>query len=291
MKILITGAKGMLGSKIASTLSPVHDVISTDLQPNQPDTHLDITSPDQARACLKRHKPDLIIHCAAFTAVDQCESQPEVANAINAAGTHNLVLAAEEVNSAFFYISTDYVFDGTKSSPYLESDPTNPLSIYGSSKLKGEESVRAHSTRWTIARTQWLYGEGGNNFVETMIRLSAERDQIRVVNDQWGAPTYTGDLALQIKVLIEEHKHGLYHISNQGSTSWFTFAKTLLDYPGLPSVQVLPCTTEEFPRPAPRPQFSTLLNDKLGREGLDKMRDWRVALNDYLTARLHQANQ
>ncbi|MBA9086790.1 dTDP-4-dehydrorhamnose reductase [Fontibacillus solani] len=281
MRVLVTGAKGQLGQDLMNILKQAnHNVIGCDR-----DT-LDIT--DQV-ACLEQVlnlKPDAIIHCAAYTAVDRAEGDIDSAYAVNAVGTRNMVVAAERTGAKFCYISTDYVFDGTSSLPYQEYDNTNPQSIYGKSKRAGEELVKSLSSKYFIVRTSWVYGLYGNNFVKTMLRLGFEKPEISVVNDQKGSPTYTVDLAGFLLELITTEKYGIYHASNSGECTWYEFAQAIFEEATAIgksfSIQVNPCTTEDFPRPAPRPRNSVMEHLSIRTNGFKDIRSWREGLRDFL---------
>lgn len=281
MKILVTGANGQLGRDLVKVLEQANYTV----MPCDRDT-LDIT--DQ-KACLDQvlnFKPEAIIHCAAYTAVDQAESDIDSAYAVNAVGTRNMVVAAERTGAKFCYISTDYVFDGTSETSYHEYDNTNPQSIYGKSKRAGEELVRSLSTKYFIVRTSWVYGLYGNNFVKTMLRLGSEKPEISVVNDQKGSPTYTIDLAHFLMELVKTEKYGVYHASNSKNCTWYEFAQAIFaeakalgrSY----EVKVNPCTTEDFPRPAPRPRNSVMEHLSIRTNGFQDLRPWRKGLQDFL---------
>lgn len=225
-----------------------------------------------------------VINCAAYTDVDGAESDPEAANAVNAAGARNVAEAAARV----IYVSTDYVFDGSKAGPYVESDPVNPLSAYGRSKLEGERATLTASPHSLVVRTSWLFGPRGGNFVATMLRLGEERDEIDVVDDQRGCPTFTGHLAEALVTLARGEgrlaggasAHGFLHVAGAGSCSWFEFARAIFDRAGM-HVDVRPCTTAEFPRPAPRPANSVLVSER----GAPKLPAWQQGLDAYLAVR------
>lgn len=277
MNIVITGAKGMLGSKLLDIFNQ-YDVTGLDKD------KLDITSKQAVSEALSYHRPDAVINCAAFTKVDDCEAKPDLAFAVNAEGPGNLALACRDNGIKLVHIGTDYVFDGTSTAPYKEDDETNPLSIYGKSKLAGEENIRALLDNYLIVRTQWLYGEDGPNFVETILRIADERDELRIVNDQRGAPTYTKDLSLAIKTLIENNCNGTYHAANSGSCTWYEFALEILRIKGLDK-KVLPITTEEIARPARRPAYSVFSCDKLKTDTGFAFRHWKDALAEYMKMR------
>ncbi|MCR5260715.1 MAG: dTDP-4-dehydrorhamnose reductase [Candidatus Gastranaerophilales bacterium] len=271
-KILVTGAKGMLGHDLCPTLEDAgFEVFETDLH------NLDITNPEQVEKVLTAEKPDAVVHCAAYTNVNKAEEDTETAMKINEGGTENLAKTCAKLDIPIVYISTDYVFDGTKKEAYLPYDKPNPLNAYGLTKLKGEEAVQRHCTKFYITRTSWLYGLHGKNFVETMISL-ADKPELKVVDDQIGCPTWTQELADGITTLLtEEAPFGIYHICGSGKTSWYGFAKEIFELAGL-KVNLLPCKSDEFPSPAKRPQYSVMYNDNI-------CRTWKAALKDYMKLR------
>ncbi|WP_141336619.1 dTDP-4-dehydrorhamnose reductase [Paenibacillus sp. tmac-D7] len=276
MKVLVTGAKGQLGQDVVSLFQQQqHDVWG--MTRNE----LDITDQEQCISKISEIQPDVIVHCAAYTAVDQAETDEDQAYAVNAVGTRNLAVAAEQFGSKLCYISTDYVFDGQASKPYTEYDNTNPTGVYGKSKRAGEWLVQNLSSKFFIVRTSWVFGLHGNNFVKTMLKLAQERSQLKVVHDQIGSPTYTADLAEFILQLVSTEKYGIYHASNAGVCSWFEFAKAIFEERGI-NITVDPCTTEEFPRPAPRPKYSVMDHLSIRTNGFEDMRHWRDALRDFL---------
>ncbi|XEC97523.1 dTDP-4-dehydrorhamnose reductase [Paenibacillus tarimensis] len=276
MRLLVTGGNGQLGRELAL----LHNEKSLDITGLGRDS-LDITNLEQCRETVQRYRPDAVIHCAAYTAVDQAESEPDEAFRVNAAGTRNIALAAREAGAKLCYISTDYVFDGSGRSPYNEYDNTNPLTVYGKSKLAGEQLVQTLHDRYFIVRTSWVYGRHGNNFVKTMLKLGRERDHLKVVHDQFGSPTYTYDLARFLVDLVQTDYYGLYHASNTGACSWFEFAQAIFDESGI-AVGLEPCTTAEFPRPAPRPAYSVMDHTGIRSNGLNPLRPWREALRHFL---------
>jgi dTDP-4-dehydrorhamnose reductase len=233
---------------------------------------LDVTDRDAVRAAITGD--DVVINCAAWTDVDGAEEHEQEALRINCAGARNLAEAAGRV----IYVSTDYVFDGTKREPYLESDPVNPQTAYGRTKLAGERATAEANPRHHIVRTSWLFGPGGPNFVETILRLTRERDSLRVVDDQVGKPTYTGHLAPELLELATSEKYGIHHRAGAGECSWFEFALEIVERAGL-DCSVEPCTTAEFPRPAPRPAYSVL-------GGEQRLPSWREGLEAYLGVRV-----
>ena len=271
MKILVTGAKGMLGQDLCPILEDEgYEVIETDV-----DT-LDITNPDNVRKVLTENKPDYVIHLAAYTNVDKAEEDEKTAYKINAEGTKNLAKTCKELDITIIYISTDYVFDGTKKGKYLPLDTPNPQNIYGKTKLAGEIEV-AKNEKYYITRTSWLYGIHGKNFVETMISLK-DKEEVKVVDDQIGCPTWTVELANGIvKIIKNQMPYGIYHVCGSGETSWYGFAKKIYELGGW-SVNLKPCTTQEFPRPAKRPENSIMENNNL-------CRNWQTALKEYMELR------
>lgn len=276
MKILVDGCNGMLGSDLMQVLKDSHQVIGTDRG------EFDITDLQATMAFISNVKPDVVIHCAAYTNVDGCETEEELAYSVNALGPRNVAVACNEINAAMVYISTDYVFDGTKGASYMEDDHFNPLNIYGKSKLAGENYVRTLLNRHYIVRTQWLYGKNGKNFVKTMLSLAKEKDSISVVNDQFGSPTHTLDLAGALKELIDTPAYGTYHITNSGVVSWFEFTKDILEIAGVENVKVVPITTEMFSRPATRPKYSPLENFNWTLNGHKALRNYKEALKEYM---------
>ncbi|MHB9095769.1 MAG: dTDP-4-dehydrorhamnose reductase [Eubacteriales bacterium] len=276
MHILIAGANGMLGHALTAALSQQHSITGLDL----PD--LDITNSSMVKSTMSSLQPDLLINAAAYTDVDGCESNVDLAFAVNAAGTRNLAVVCSELNIPLVHISTDYIFNGTGTSPYKEGDTPNPQSVYGKSKLLGEQNVRELTNKHYIIRTSWLYGDNGKNFVATMLRLGQERDEIGVVNDQVGSPTYTVDLAGAISELIMEPAYGTYHITNSGICSWYDFTLEIFKQAGIEGVNVKPITTDELNRPAPRPRNSVLDNYIWRQKGKLPLRHYKEALRDYL---------
>ena len=273
--ILVTGANGMLGHDLMAVLEG--DVRGLDLP------EIDITSLESVRRTLLTLKPAVIVNAAAYTDVDGCESNIDTAMEVNGEGVGLLALTAREIGAKLVQVSTDYVFDGGKGTPYLEDDLQKPLSVYGESKLAGEMNA-AMAPDHLVVRTQWLYGLHGKNFVETMIRLGGEKSELTVVDDQIGSPTFTKDLALAIKALIEKECSGTYHAANSGFCSWNGFAKAIFEEQGQ-AVTVNPMTTEQLNRPARRPLYSTLDCSKMTADTGLVMRPWREALKEYLALR------
>ncbi len=274
MRIALTGAGGMLGSDIQRVFRDT-DIVGFMHK------DLDITSIDTVNERIRAVRPDFLIHAAAFTDVDRCESEIEKAYLVNGIGTRNIAMVCEDIKCPVVYISTDYVFDGSRGAPYNEWDATNPINRYGLSKLMGEEFVKALTNRFYIVRTSWLYGSSGRNFVDTILRLLSERDSISVVNDQKGCPTYTVDLALKLRELIGKG-YGIYHIVNTGSCTWYDFAVAIASYKGV-TKKIIPVTSEAINRPAKRPASSVLENTFLKLEGIGELRNWKEAVAEYLS--------
>ncbi|MDO8886354.1 MAG: dTDP-4-dehydrorhamnose reductase [Candidatus Oleimmundimicrobium sp.] len=294
----MTGAKGMFGSDLVKVLS-LPACLSVDTAGRQGSEHdvtglshqeLDVTNKRDVDICINDNKPDVVIHAAAYTDVDGCESNRELAFLVNAEGTKNVASACRAMDSAMVYISTDYVFDGAKDIPHTEEDKPNPINIYGESKLAGENYVKSILDKYYIVRTSWLFGKNGKNFVETILRLAQEKNELKVVNDQVGSPTYTLDLARAIKALLTKPSFGYYHISNQGSCSWYDFAREILGLSGLNDIKVIPVSTEEIKRLANRPKYSVLNCQKFMDESGYNLRNWQDGLKDYLAEKSCKAN-
>lgn len=273
MVVLVTGAKGMLGQDLCPILEDSgFDVIETDMY------NLDITDELAVNRFIAETKPDFIIHCAAYTDVDKAEEDFKTAELVNVKGTEYLSKAAARNNATLVFISTDYVFDGTKGSPYLPNDKPNPINNYGLTKLKGEEAVIKYCEKYFIIRTSWLYGHHGKNFVETMISLKDK--ELKVVDDQIGCPTWTVELSNGIVKLINQGIYGTYHVCGSGKTTWYRFAKKIFELMKL-EVNLLPIKTLEFPSSVKRPAYSVMDNNNI-------LRKWEVALNDYLALRIDE---
>lgn len=275
-KVLITGANGQLGKELVELFTEKgFEVYGLGRD------KMDITNEAQVQEVISTVKPNIVLHSAAHTQVDLAESEPDQAFRINAYGTRNVAVAAEAVGAKLVYVSTDYVFDGTTDEPYNEFSPTSPLGVYGKSKLAGEQFVRDLHSNFFIVRTSWVYGTHGANFVKTMLKLGQERKELSVVADQIGCPTYTLDLAHAILELVDTQKYGVYHISNSGSCSWYEFAKEIFKVSDM-EVQVNPCTTADFPRPAARPANSVFEHMSIKLNKLTPIRHWREALSSFL---------
>ena len=277
MKILITGANGMLAKSVKERLKKGNELICTDV------SELDITNKDQVLEFVQDLKPEYIINCAAYTAVDKAEEVYDLADKINGDGPANLALASKLVDATLVHISTDYVFNGDLdvSKSYVEDDAVGPVTVYGKTKLHGEQGVKDNTDKYYIFRTAWLYGDG-NNFVRTMLNLAKNHDEVSVVSDQHGSPTYAEDLADIIGQAIEKKiPYGLYHATNQGFTTWYEFTKKIYELSDI-TIKVKPVTSEEFVRPAKRPKNSQLDKTKLLSQGIT-IPSWEDGLQRYLT--------
>ena len=277
MKILITGANGLLGHELSSLLKDHTLILLSHSQ-------LDISDSESVNKQIDSSSPDIIINSAAYTQVDACETNYDLAFQSNAIGPKNLAIKCKQLGIPLIHISTDYVFEGNekKNSPLVENDKLGPKTVYGKTKLEGEKMVQENCEKYFILRTAWLYGEG-KNFVKTMLSLSKKNKELKVVNDQIGSPTYAKDLAKAIKEIIEKKsdKYGIYHVTNKGEVSWYEFAKKIFEIKNI-EIKVNPCTSEEFPRPAPRPHYSVLNNQKWINAGFTPLRNYEEALNEYL---------
>lgn len=275
MKILITGSNGMLGHDLIEVLQKDNILINTTSKT------LDITNKDEVMDFIKNENPDIVINSAAYTNVDGCEENQELAYAVNGEGVRNIALACKDTGSVLVHISTDYVFKGDDETPRVENDEIGPMSIYGKSKLKGEEAILEILDKYFIIRTAWLYGYNGGNFPKTMLELAKTNDKLTVVYDEVGSPTYTLDLAKAISKLIKTDKYGIYHLTNSDSCSWFEFAKLIFEIADV-DIEVTPVTAKEFARPAPRPSFSVLNNKKWIDNGFLPLRSYKEAIGDYI---------
>jgi len=272
MKLLLTGGSGQLGTDVVATvIATGHEIVAPDR------STMDVCDGQTVMAVVGASAPEVIIHAAAFTAVDQCETERDLAHELNAIGTRNVVAAARRVGARVLYISTDYVFDGTKTSPYLESDATNPMSVYGATKLAGEVALGEGDT---AVRTSWVVGAHGSNMIKTILRLAESHPELSFVSDQRGHPTFTRDLAGMLIHLAEVPLPGIVHATNQGAVSWFEFAQAVLAAAGHDPQRVSPVTTDELKpaRPAPRPMNSVLDNASLRASGRPLLGDFRESL-------------
>jgi dTDP-4-dehydrorhamnose reductase len=306
INVLVTGSEGMLGKALIKSLRTSSiQAIGADIKSNE--NPLDITNLDDTSSVIKKIHPDIIIHTAAYTNVDGCEKTPEKAYAVNAEGTKNIAQAAKDIGSFLIYISTDYVFDGGKLAPYTEKDKPSPISVYGKSKLTGEEAMRDILDNYLIIRTSWLFGKGGKNFVDAIIEKAKSGQALKVVNDQTGCPTYTQDLAGAIcKFLDSSPVPNLYanvnqqnlvrgqndmpailNITNSGSCSWYEFAKEIIKLKGINNVKIIPIKSNEANMPAKRPKMSVLDNSEYVRLTNKALPAWQDALKHYLGGNLN----
>lgn len=276
MKILVTGATGMLGREVAIAATTAGHALAA-----LGHAELDITDPDAVAAAVREVRPDAVLNCAAWTDVDGAETRTREAFAVNGPGAGNVARAAEAAGAWIVHVSTDYVFSGDKRSPYLESDPTGPISKYGSGKLAGEQAVaHAAPARHTVVRSSWLFGAAGRCFPTTILHAGSERDQLTVVDDQVGCPTFTGHLAPALLELAEARIPGIVHVAGGGQCSWYEFSREIVSHAGL-SCEIVPGSTAALGRPAPRPAYSVLGSE---REGTPRLPHWQEGLQDFLAA-------
>jgi dTDP-4-dehydrorhamnose reductase len=276
MKALIIGGKGLLGANIAPILDKTFDLTICDI-----DTW-DITDRASGEHHIKQYRPDVLVNLAAITDVDGCEDKRELAERVNGYGAGLIADLCREHNIRFVHISTDYVFDGTKTLPYKENDIPNPVSVYGITKLMGERAVMEKNPSSLIIRAQWLYGEGGENFITKVVKIAKQSGTVRVVNDQKGSPTYAKDLAVPLITLIEKGKTGIYHLANSGSCTWFEFAGEIFRLLEIDTA-IIPISSDELERKAKRPSYSVFDMWKYQKDTGLKMRPWQEALREYLT--------
>ncbi|MCX8053071.1 MAG: dTDP-4-dehydrorhamnose reductase [Armatimonadetes bacterium] len=300
MRIIVTGACGMLGRLVCSALEPKHHVIPTDVLEGC--ERLDIIDTTQVFDTISRFRPEMVIHCAAMTDVDGCERDPDRAYLVNAVGTWNLACACASIDCTIAYVSTDYVFDGEKGAPYTEFDQPNPIGVYGASKLAGEAAVKELCRKHYIVRTSWVFAPHGKNFALTIINAAENRiraatsppthlspkegksiEPLRVVADQIGSPTYAKDLAEFLVSLVGSPLYGTYHYTNAGSCSWHEFASTIIETAGMTQIGVVPIKSEEWPTPTRRPKYSVLRHYRLELLGRDSARPWQDAVREFVS--------
>ena len=277
IKVLVTGGNGQLAQCLKDVVKH-HKNLAVDFL-DLPD--LDITNQLQLASFFSKNKFDYCVNCAAYTAVDLAEEQSSLAYAVNAVGPKNLAEVCQKHQTTLIHISTDFVFDGQKQTPYLETDIPNPLGVYGASKWQGERNIQEVMETFFIVRTSWLYSEYGNNFMKTMLKLSETRDKISVVSDQFGSPTYAGDLAeVLLKIILSSSKaYGLYHFSNSGAISWYDFAVEIFKQFGK-TIEVKPIKTKDYPTAAKRPKYSVLKTTKIQEEFNLQVRHWKLSLKN-----------
>jgi dTDP-4-dehydrorhamnose reductase len=284
MRILILGATGMLGTDLLDewrkheTSGPKPELFPSG------SADADVRDPFQVDGLVQKTRPDWIVVCAAYTDVDGCEKNRDLAFAVNATGVENVARSAERIGARVFLVSTDYVFDGKGTRPYETTDRVSPINVYGASKAAGEEALRKNHSSWCIARTSWLFGVHGPSFPEKILKAAETRPELSVVNDQIGSPTYTRDLAAAIRGLIERNARRIVHINNEGVCSWYDFAREILAQSGLGAIPVHPITTDQAARPARRPNYSVLSPASLHVYGI-RLRLWQEALKTFLAER------
>lgn len=276
MKVLVTGVKGQLGYDVVNELTKRgHIAIGTDIE------EMDITDAKSVDSVIKENAPDAVIHCAAYTAVDAAEDNVELCRKINAEGTQNIANVCKDVDIKMIYISTDYVFDGEGERAWEPDDERTPLNVYGQTKYEGELAVQNTLDKYFIVRIAWVFGVNGKNFIKTMLNLGKTRDSLTVVNDQFGSPTYTFDLARLLVDMVETDKYGIYHATNEGICTWYEFACEIFRQAGI-DVKVSPVSAAEYPAKAKRPSNSRMSKDKLTENGFEKLPTWQDALSRYL---------
>ena len=275
MKVLVTGANGQLGYDVVKELQKQNIECFGATR-----KEFDIVDFEATEKFITDYRPDVVIHCAAYTAVDKAEDEPELCYKVNYEATENIAKICEKINAKMLYISTDYVFDGTKKDFYEVDDKPNPINVYGKTKLLGEQAVQKILNKYFIVRISWVFGEHGNNFVKTMLRLGKERKELNVVADQYGSPTYTADLAPLLIEMIKTDKYGIYHATNEGVCSWAEFAEEIFKVAEM-NVKVNHIATDEYPTKAKRPLNSRLSKAKL-KGNFRELRDWKNALKEYI---------
>jgi dTDP-4-dehydrorhamnose reductase len=288
VRVLVTGSCGMLGRLVCSSLSAEHTVLATDIVGEC--EQLDISNTDRVFEVFGKFQPETVIHCAAMTDVDGCERDPDRAYLVNAIGTWNIACACAHFGCPVVYVSTDYVFDGTKESSYTEFDKPNPINVYGASKLAGEEAVRDLCAKHFIVRTSWVIAPHGKNFALTILNLAKQRivenetdKPLTIVADQIGSPTYAKDLAQFLSSLVGSPLYGIYHFTNSGYCSWYEFASKVIEFAGIDQVKVVPIKSEDWPTPTRRPKYSVLRHYRLELLGRDNVRDWKEAVRELVS--------
>jgi len=278
LRILVTGCRGMLGSDVVNLFSGKHEVLGSDIN------EFDICNISQAEPFFASFMPDVVIHCAAFTNVDECETSSVKAFSINSEGARNIGLCCEKYGAKMVYISTDYVFDGSSRTAYHEYDQPSPIGVYGMSKYYGERHVEKTCRKSFIVRTSWLFGKNGHNFVKAIQKQISEKKKLAVVVDQWGSPTYTLDLAGFLLELINTEKYGIYHATNEGFCNWLDFASAIASFSGAGRVEITGITSDKLNRKAARPLNSTLHKTSIISAGLNLLPRWEDALKRYLNS-------
>lgn len=276
MRVLVTGAKGQLGHDVMNELAKRgHEGVGVDVQ------EMDITDPEAVDKVITEAKVDSVIHCAAYTAVDNAEDQADICRRVNAYGTENIAKVCKKLDIPMLYLSTDYVFDGEGTRPWEPDDKRDPLNVYGQTKYEGELAIEENLEKYFIVRIAWVFGVNGKNFIKTMLNLAQNHDTLTVVDDQVGSPTYTYDLSRLLVDMIETDKYGRYHATNEGLCTWYEFAVEIFRQAGV-QVKVVPVSSEEFKAKAKRPHNSRLNKDKLDEMGFERLPSWQDALSRYL---------
>lgn len=276
MKVLVTGVKGQLGYDVVNELKKRgHVPVGVDVE------EMDITDASKVEEVIEHEMPDAVVHCAAYTAVDAAEDNVDICRKVNGEGTENIAKVCGKFDIKLIYISTDYVFDGEGTHMWQPDDQRNPLNVYGQTKYEGELAVEKYTEKYFIVRIAWVFGVNGKNFIKTMLNLGSTRDELNVVNDQVGSPTYTYDLAKLLVDMVESDKYGKYHATNEGLCTWCEFAKEIFKQAGM-NVKVNPVSSEEFPTKAKRPHNSRMSKDKLEANGFERLPRWEDALGRYL---------
>lgn len=276
MKVFVTGVKGQLGYDVVNELLKRGiEAIGVDIE------EMDITDSASVNKVMKEAAPDAVIHCAAYTAVDAAEDNVDICRKVNADGTQNIANVCKELDIKMIYISTDYVFDGKGTRPWEPDDERHPLNVYGQTKYEGELAVQNTLEKYFIVRIAWVFGVNGKNFIKTMLNLAETRNRLTVVNDQFGSPTYTYDLARLLVDMVQTEKYGVYHATNEGICTWYEFACEIFKQAGIP-MEVVPVSAEEYKARAERPENSRMDKDKLEQNGFERLPSWQDALKRYL---------
>ena len=276
MRLLITGGLGLLGKEIARVFDGSAGIRTTDRE------EWDVTDPAACRREVDAFRPDVVIHCAAYTAVDRAESEAETARLLNVEGTRNVARACRDRGTLMVTFGTDYIFDGTSSRPYREEDPANPLSVYGKTKWAAEQALREEGGDHLLVRTQWMFGPAGRNFIRTILEKARQGETLRVASDQVGCPTFSRDLAVAVRNLLGARARGTVHFSSEGETSWFGLARYVLDRCGLAAAPLSPARTRELPYPAPRPAYGVLSKERYRAVTGTSPRPWEEAVGEYI---------
>lgn len=276
MRVLVTGVKGQLGFDVVNELEKRgHEAVGVDVQ------EMDITDAEAVEKVITEANVEAVIHCAAYTAVDAAEDNIDICRKVNAEGTENIAKVCKKLDQKMIYISTDYVFNGEGERPWEPDDEREPLNVYGQTKYEGELAVEKHLDKYFIVRIAWVFGVNGKNFIKTMLNLGETRDELGVVNDQIGSPTYTYDLSVLLVDMVESDKYGRYHATNEGLCTWYEFAVEIFKQAGM-NVKVNPVTSDMFPAKAKRPHNSRMSKDKLTENGFNHLPTWQDALKRYL---------